>query len=157
MKIKKYYKHLEDVHEVLQRYNITDENILVAAYLHDSVEDTQMKVSLIEKYFNSEIANIVYCVTNEHGIDEKEKNQKTYTKLAKNQKAIILKLADRIANVENGIENNNKKHYNKYRDSYEIFKYYLYSDSHVLARGLWKHLDSLFDNKKNMLHLQEQS
>ena len=146
---KDYIVHLEEVYNVLLRYNITDENILVSSFLHDAVEDTQLKVSLIEKYFNAEIAQIVYCVTNEQGLNRKERNTKTYVKLANNEKAIVLKLADRIANVENGLENENRKFYSMYKKEYSNFRYCLHSNSHILAQGLWKHLDSLFEYKES--------
>jgi len=34
-----YIRHLEDVFLVLRRFEITDENLLIAGFLHDAIED----------------------------------------------------------------------------------------------------------------------
>jgi guanosine-3',5'-bis(diphosphate) 3'-pyrophosphohydrolase len=95
-----FMHHLKQVHSVLVRFNVTNESILVAAYLHDIVEDCQLKVHLIENYFGPNVANLVYAVTDELGRTRAERKAKTLHKLIDFDDAITLKLADRIANVE---------------------------------------------------------
>ena len=47
-----YIKHLEDVYLVLQRFGITDENLLIAGFLHDAIEDGAASYQKIKKRFD---------------------------------------------------------------------------------------------------------
>lgn len=138
-----YIKHLEDVYNVLKEFNITDESILIAGYLHDILEDTNMSATLLENIFSKEIADIVFCVTNEIGFNRKERNLKTYEKLRKNPKAVIVKLADRISNVRYSKKLNNSGYFQMYEREYQNFKYYL--NDEVSNKAMWDCLDSLFE------------
>lgn len=117
--------------------------MLQAGYLHDSVEDTQMKLSLVEKHFGERVYKLVYSVTNEVGINRKERNLKTYQKLKGFPDGTALKLADRISNVESCIINNNDKLFDMYKKEYQSFKYYL--DDGVSNRAMWNKLDELLN------------
>ena len=112
-----YMKHLEDVVDVLRRFGqssrspISDPSIaqypwtptlVMAAYLHDTLEDTLLSYSDIRKEFGERVAEIVYAVTNERGRNRKERHEKTYPKILADEDAITLKIADRIANIEHG-------------------------------------------------------
>ena len=136
---KDYIYHIENAVNVLLRFKIIDENIIITTYLHDTVEDTQMTFSLIKKYFGEEVCEMVNCVTSEIGLNRKERNLKTYQKLATNKKAIIVKLADRIANVEHSLKKQNTKFIQMYKDEYSSFRYYLKSEDNEM----WDHLDKL--------------
>lgn len=142
-----YIYHIDSVVEVLRRFSIIDEDILIAAYLHDSVEDTTASLKLIRKYFGEQVMILVNAVTNEQGLNRKERNLKTYQKLMKEPKAIILKLADRIANVEQALSKGNMRFFKMYADEYPVFKYSLEQHSYVVAKPMWKHLDKLFETK----------
>lgn len=117
---KDYYYHLEKVVSVLKRFGIVDEAILSSAWLHDSVEDQKLKFSFIEEEFSKEVMDIVYRVTNELGVSRKEINSKTYPKISQNIKAILVKLADRIANIEE----NNESMRLMYKKEHSEFIYY---------------------------------
>lgn len=131
-----YEKHLDDVVEVLKRFSIVHPKYLCAAYLHDSIEDGALSYNDIKSYFGEEVAEMVYCVTDEIGRNRKEKKQKTLPKTASNSDAVIIKLADRIANIEHGgkIE--------MYRKEYGEFKGKLCSYRDI-QMPLWNHLESL--------------
>lgn len=103
-----YTWHLYCVVEALARFGITDPAMVCAAWLHDSIEDTNTSYGDIEKRFGHDVAELVYAVTSELGRNRKERNAKTYPKLKGNRDATILKLADRIANVEYGAANGGK-------------------------------------------------
>lgn len=103
-----YTVHLRNVVEVLKRFGVTDPAMVCAAWLHDSVEDTNTSYGDIEKRFGHDVAELVYAVTSELGRNRKERNAKTYPKIKCNVDATILKLADRIANVEYGAANGGK-------------------------------------------------
>lgn len=97
-----YEKHLDDVVRVLTDFGYTDAKLLIAGYLHDVIEDGTVSYNDIRGYFGKEVAEIVYCVTDELGRNRKERKIKTLPKTRSNPDAIIVKLADRIANIRHG-------------------------------------------------------
>jgi len=146
-----YYKHCEDVDKVLRRFGFTEEkdlDILVASWLHDVLEDTHNSYSDLKKEFDTNIAEIVYCVTDELGRSRKEKKEKTLPKIRSNPKSVILKLADRIANVEFGLSEGSD-HVDMYRKEYRDFVYQL--RIHRQVDEMWEHLENLLF-PKNKLH-----
>ena len=97
-----YIRHLEMVYEVLVRFGFDDETLLVSAWLHDVIEDTDVSYHMVKVGFGFDVAEAVYGVTDELGRNRKERKVKTYPKILANLNSLILKLADRIANVEFG-------------------------------------------------------
>lgn len=94
-----YMYHLEQVAKIATDLDY-DESIIAACYLHDTLEDTSISYNNLKKEFGEEIAEIVYCVTDEIGRNRKERKFKTYPKIRENWKATVVKICDRIANVE---------------------------------------------------------
>ncbi len=137
-----YIYHVDQVVDTLVFWGTTELNIIIAAYLHDVVEDTQATFALIEEYFGTFVRNTVEAVTNESGLNRKERNLKTYLKLKDNEDAILVKLADRIANMEHS-KKMRTRFYQMYADEYPGFRYALYNPEHKRARGMWGHLDKL--------------
>jgi (p)ppGpp synthase/HD superfamily hydrolase len=132
-----YEKHLEDVVEVLKRFGFSGKYI-VAGYLHDVIEDGALSYNKIKNYFGEEVAEMVYCVTDELGRNRKEKKLKTLPKTASNTDAIVVKLADRIANIEHGGK------VDMYQKEYDEFCKYLRHENQGLdLKAMWAHLDSL--------------
>jgi len=131
-----YEKHLDDVVEVLKRFGFSG-RFIIAGYLHDSIEDGAISYNKIKRHFGLEIAEMVYCVTDELGRDRKEKKAKTLPKTASNADAIILKLADRIANIEHGGK------IDMYAAEYKEFKGTLYLNTPASAIKMWDYLESL--------------
>jgi guanosine-3',5'-bis(diphosphate) 3'-pyrophosphohydrolase len=114
-----YEVHLINVVNVLLSNNIlpnTEENIdlWISAWLHDVLEDTATTKQELMTKFGTNIYEIVWSLTDgEHG-NRKKKKQTMYQKLVLNQNGIIIKLADRIANLEFSIVNNNQKKISMY-------------------------------------------
>lgn len=131
-----YTTHLAAVENVLRRFNTTDSILLGTAWLHDVCEDTGTKVKEIEELFGEETASIVSAVTNEKGENRKIRAALTYPKIRANKKAVTLKLADRIANVDNG-----GSLVAMYKREYEDFKRALYTSEE--NEDMWAYLDSL--------------
>lgn len=138
-----YTHHLAQVEAVLRRFGHTrdhfdpsDMDLLEAAWLHDVVEDTTTKLKEISEMFGDKVAELVGAVTNEPGPNRKTRHALTYPKIRKTPDAIILKLADRIANVEAG-----GKLVEMYQKEYEDFKRNLYTPG--ICEEMWKHLDGL--------------
>jgi (p)ppGpp synthase/HD superfamily hydrolase len=95
-----YTVHLAAVEQVLRRFGATDSALLVAAWLHDSVEDTATTREAVAGAFGERVATLVWAVTNEPGANRRERHEKTLPKTRATPGAVQLKLADRIANVE---------------------------------------------------------
>jgi len=142
-----YFYHLTEVHNCLEEFGVTDQHLLAAAYLHDSVEDTSMKLSVVEKFFGILVSNLVYCVTNEVGANRKERNIKTYPKMKASSGARKLKLADRISNVRNSIRTNNTGMMKMYAKEHDMFRYFLFDETKCddIESNMWKLLDSLME------------
>jgi guanosine-3',5'-bis(diphosphate) 3'-pyrophosphohydrolase len=100
---KPYHVHLLDVVQVLRRFIDWDElpqELVDAACLHDTIEDTATTAEQISALFGQRVAELVVAVTNEPGSNRKERQAKTYPKIRAVDRAITVKLADRIANIE---------------------------------------------------------
>ena len=108
-----YMYHIRQVVKIAENLGY-DESVIIACILHDTLEDTALSYNDIKKAFGKEVAEIVYCVTDELGRNRDEKKQKTYPKIRANWKATVVKICDRIANVTQS------KEYNK--DLYEMYK-----------------------------------
>jgi (p)ppGpp synthase/HD superfamily hydrolase len=135
-----YTVHLDNVVNVLARFNETGDVMVCAGRLHDSVEDTNTSYNDIAKRFGLEVAELVYAVTNELGRNRKEKAEKTYPKIhAAGLAATRLKLADRIANVEYGMANGGKN--DMYKEEYRYFRNTLFVAGE--NSDMWNYLDKL--------------
>lgn len=132
-----YMKHIHDVIDVLKRFDFKSNKMLIAAALHDTLEDDSISYNDIKKHFGIEVAEMVYCVTDELGRNRKEKKEKTLPKTANLPPAIILKLGDRIANIEHGGK------IDMYAKEYQEFKGALYLNTPEDGKKMWDHLDFL--------------
>jgi len=79
---------------------ITDESILCAGWLHDSIEDTSFDFDDISKYFDKKTAQIVSDVTKETRLP-KNQQEKNYLKQLSisSWQAKVVKLGDILANI----------------------------------------------------------
>lgn len=144
-----YGVHLQAVIGVLKRFGINSQKIMDAAWLHDVLEDTDTSYSAIEARFGASVADLVFAVTNEAGRNRVERHARTYPKIrAFGPEAVILKLADRIANIEHSI-NNNSRHLGMYRKEANGFRDVLFVAGEVDA--MWDHLHRLLDNSEARL------
>lgn len=134
-----YEKHLSDVVRLLESYNYTGK-FIIAGWLHDAVEDGAISYNKIKRYFGLEIAEIVYAVTDEMGRNRKEKKAKTYPKIKANHDAIVIKLADRIANITHGGK------IDMYQSEYQEFREGIYVEG--VAEPLWNLLETLLEIKR---------
>ena len=132
-----YEKHLMDVVDILSD-NGYDIKLQICGALHDIVEDCDVSYNKIKDYFGEDVAEIVYCVTDELGRNRKERKAKTLPKIASNPDAVIVKLADRIANIQHGGKvDMYAKEYSNFRDTLK--------QPDQLAKPLWDTLDKLMN------------
>lgn len=143
-----YEHHLAAVVAVLQRFGANHDDaesaaLLVAAWLHDALEDTALARNNVEREFGGEIAELVWRVTDEPGQNRKARKAATLPKIAESESAIILKLADRIANVE-AAEQNNSGLFEMYRREHAEFAAALQAQSKSeRSKRMWRHLSRL--------------
>jgi (p)ppGpp synthase/HD superfamily hydrolase len=85
-----------------------DDNLVAAAWLHDTVEDTETTYEELIREFNQDIADLVMEVTHEGN-----KSTGYYFPRLKTQRGIMLKFADRLSNVSdmNSWTDERKQHY----------------------------------------------
>lgn len=79
------------------------------------------------------------CVTDELGRNRQERKEKTLAKTAQNLGAVVLKLADRIANIRYG------GRVDMYKKEYAEFKRVLGRLTNPKAQALWEELDNLLE------------
>lgn len=65
-----YISHPEGVVKILKGIGVTDEDIICAAWLHDTIEDGNISKQDIENEFNSNIARIVMLLTRDCGREQ---------------------------------------------------------------------------------------
>jgi guanosine-3',5'-bis(diphosphate) 3'-pyrophosphohydrolase len=95
-----YINHPIQVAHVLVQADVEDPAVLAAALLHDSIEDTNTSFEELEIVFGYEIANIVAECTDDKKLSKSERKQAQIDHAAKiSRKAKLVKLADKIANV----------------------------------------------------------
>lgn len=96
-----YVNHLAEVAELVATATEgQDANLVAAAVLHDTVEDTATLPSELASTFNADIAGLVAEVTDDKKL-AKEERKKRQVELAttKTDRAKILKLADKTSNL----------------------------------------------------------
>src|SRR5688500_8359297 len=103
-----YVRHLAHVALVLAQFGFTDDDWLAAAWLHDSVEDNRATYAEIKRQFSDRVLSLVAAVTDGQGANRKERHEQSFARMADYPDAIILKLADRIANVESSLASDGK-------------------------------------------------
>ena len=95
--------HLDEVVLILAE-NITYKELyikyIIAGYLHDSLEDTDITYNDIKKRFGVTVAELVFAVTNGDGRNRAERQISPFIKMCKMPESVQLKLADRIANIK---------------------------------------------------------
>lgn len=79
---------------------IEDTNVLIAALLHDTVEDTDTTLDEIEREFGAKIRSIVYEVTDDKSLPKEERKLLQIKHAAsKSYEAKLVKLADKLYNL----------------------------------------------------------
>ena len=100
-----YISHPVSVAVILVNFGM-DTDSVVAALLHDVVEDTSVEIGVIEKEFGKEIANLVEGVTKLGQVpyvsreeQQAENIRKMFLAMAVDIRVMIIKLADRLHNA----------------------------------------------------------
>jgi len=91
---KEYFvAHIRQVVEILEKVT-NDKAIIVAAYLHDTLEDTDTTYEELVREFGVEVADLVKELTHAGN-----KESGYYFPYLRSKKAILIKFADRLSNL----------------------------------------------------------
>jgi len=96
-----YINHPLEVAEHLARVGgIEDEDILIAALLHDTIEDTQTTADEIRELFGERVMNIVLECTDDKNLEKLERKRLQIVNAPhKSSEAKCIKLADKTHNL----------------------------------------------------------
>lgn len=131
-----YNNHIVPV-GVMVMYYTTDNNVRIAAILHDIIEDTPLNYKMVDTIFGKEIASLVWKVTDEPGKNRKEKKAATYPKIVGCKEATLIKLCDRYINTKDS----KTRFMDMYRNEYPEFNQKLFIPG--MWDELWKKLDKV--------------
>jgi len=136
--------HLAEVAAQVATVARGDADLETAAWLHDVVEDTPTSVEEVRDLFGEGVASLVWAVTSAEGKNRKERNAATYPKIrGAGSRAVLLKLCDRIANVEACLASKDTKQA-MYQREYPGFRQALRREEDgPVVLALWNRLDNL--------------
>lgn len=137
-----YFFHLCQVAGLLQSYGETAQ---VIAYLHDVVEDTAVSIDELRDEFGQLVASCVSILTDEPGATRQERKAKTYQKMAQVEGelelALIVKAADRLANMQSCVRTNHQRLLQTYRQEFPDFHAGAYRPQ--ICEDIWEEIQSL--------------
>ena len=86
--------------EIVQTGGVDDPEILAAALLHDTIEDTETTPAELEGQFGKQVCKYVLEVTDDKSLPKDERKKKQIEHAKKLSKgAALIKLGDKISNV----------------------------------------------------------
>ena len=88
-----FESHVRKVASTIMSYS-SDDEVIAAAYLHDTLEDTQTTLEELTQEFGERVANLVHELTHEG-----DKKTGYYFPRLKSRDAILIKFADRLCNL----------------------------------------------------------
>src|SRR5258708_5427821 len=96
-----YFNHLLEVAELIAASSRElDVELMMAAFLHDTVEDTGVTLHELEQRFGKEVSALVAEVTDEKSMPKETRKQlKVENTPEKSPRAQTLKLAEKISNL----------------------------------------------------------
>lgn len=122
--------------------HITDVNVICAALLHDTIEDTETEAEELESEFGLEIKDIVMAVTDDQSLLKHERKQAQIDHAADiSAEAKLVKLADKISNLRD-VSSNPPPHWSLARRQ----EYFDWAKNVIdQLRGIHPQLESIFD------------
>jgi len=137
-----YEVHLAAAVAVLERHGLTDPELLAAAWLHDTIEDTPVTRAELVDAVGERVAAMVDAVSDGPGANRAERKARPYRMIPHTPGAILIKLADRIANVEAAV-GTLPRILAKYRGEHPGFREKLHDPADAQAAALWATVDGL--------------
>jgi guanosine-3',5'-bis(diphosphate) 3'-pyrophosphohydrolase len=151
-----YINHPIEVAELLWRVGgIRDQAVLLAAILHDTLEDTETSPEEIRNLFGEEVLGIVLECTDDKNLPYPDRKRlQIETASHKSDKARLVKLADKICNIHD-LNQSPPRWWPKIQKQ----EYLLWSEKVVAGlRGVNQALETLYDQElaagKNILQIK---
>jgi (p)ppGpp synthase/HD superfamily hydrolase len=140
-----YAVHLDEVAELLAPFG---ELAQVVGYLHDVVEDTAVPLDAVRAQFGERVAACVALVTDEQGANRRERKARTNAKLSavsgEDSLALVVKAADRLANLRRSARGGSDSKLGMYRREHPAFRAATYRPG--LCDELWQEMDHVLGN-----------
>ena len=96
-----YINHPLEVAKILSQAGVEDPDVLVAALLHDTIEDTETSVTDITERFGERVGQFVLEVTDDKSLPKAERKRlQVQNGRKKSDGAKVIKIADKIANLQ---------------------------------------------------------
>ena len=150
-----YFHHPLEVAEILVEMKF-DEATIITAILHDTVEDTQLTIEVIEQEFGSEVGSLVDGVTKlaqikfqPDYIRQSENFRKLLLAMSEDIRVLLVKLADRLHNMRTLKYVSDEK---KLRIAHETMEIYAPLSERI---GIQKIKNELQDLSFSALHEEE--
>ena len=144
-----YLVHLDAVAKIARPFGETAE---VIAYLHDVVEDTEVSTKEVEEQFGKLVADAVAILTDQPGKDREERKSKTYAKMSsvsgETEIALVVKAADRLANMRACVDGNDPKRLAMYKSEHPTFKASAFRPD--ACNEIWSELETIFKAKQSV-------
>ncbi|MEC6898559.1 HD domain-containing protein [Photobacterium piscicola] len=139
-----YAVHLNTVAELAQPFGV---DAMIAAQLHDVIEDTDTNFNELVDRFGFTIADAVNSVTDVKLEDRAKRKLEINQRLSAlnieddaARLALIVKVCDRLSNVRSS-RKSSPHHYKMYQHEHSAFKEAVYRPN--LCDDLWRELDAL--------------
>jgi len=117
-----YFDHCVEVSKILHNeWGIKKENYLIAALLHDTVEDAGVTLDYIKNEFGGEVSQLVEGVTKLNYGTDKETLSKVLDKSYINPGVAVIKLADRLHNMRTLEFMKRKKQVEKSTETLDVY------------------------------------
>lgn len=137
-----YVYHLDAVVAHLEPYGPQAQ---IAGYLHDVIEDTDRTQAEVEASFGATVGRAVALLTDAEGPNRKTRKALTYARMGalgpEDGLALIVKTADRLANLIQCTTTKNKGLTRMYRKEHPAFRAAVYRAG--LCDPLWERIDQI--------------
>lgn len=95
-----YINHPLDVARILAEAGVEDVEVLMAAILHDTIEDTRTTAAELDEHFGERVCGLVLEVTDDKNLGKLERKRLQVIKApVASDAAKMIKMADKIANL----------------------------------------------------------
>lgn len=151
-----YINHLIGVAETLWSVGeVRDENLLVAAILHDTIEDTNTTAEEVRAEFGEEVLSLVLEVTDDKSLPKQTRKQLQVEHAPhKSNKAKLLKIADKINNIRDIIKSPPADWSMERQQEYLLWSERVVAGLRGVSPRLESHYDELLGEGKRSLGME---
>ena len=143
-----YINHPISLANILAKRWVIDENVLCAAILHDTIEDTKTTADELRKHFGEKITSIVLEVSDDKSLEKEVRKQLQIDHAASlSREAKLVKLADKIANITDIINSPPVNWSKERKQDYFTWAKAVVDNLRGAHQGLEKEFDDLLKTK----------